>query len=416
MHALDITFRINELHTGRGYIYVLGRASKEGFWYYFPVTLVFKVPLAVWGLALLALWLGLRRRAPPFSRDELVLALPAAVLLFYFLFFCTAQIGVRYLTPVLVLLHIFLGRIAAGLMDRGQAQPVSMSIRVSRWVTAALCLWMGVSTFSYYPHFLSYFNELVLKRKSAYRILADSNLEWGQNRLYLKRYLKKHSMTWRQVDPRWPTTGHIVVSANLLVGVGHPLEYRWLRRLEPVSHVAYSHLVFRVSHAQLVKALSPKGQNQPRPLPVHARLRPGLHTDSFPNAELKGPPCRSGRSWPWSRASACGRKDHFSIRMRGYLSIPQKGDYVFSLGSDDGSRLYVAGHRLLDLWSDHGLVYDSAALSLDRGYYPVVIEFYERTGAARLHFRLQNLTTGKLLNQRGIFWHERGGRSGTIIR
>ena len=107
-------------------------------------------------------------------------------------------------------------------------------------------LWVGASTLSYYPHFISYFNEFVLDRKMAYRRLADSNLDWGGNQSYLHDYIHRYPGTI--VDPRKPQAGRIVVPVNALVGVNRdPDEYRWLREhFVPVDHVAYSFLVYDV--------------------------------------------------------------------------------------------------------------------------------------------------------------------------
>ena len=47
----------------------------------------------------------------------------------------------------------------------------------------------------------------------AYKILADSNLDWGQNWHYLQRYLRAHPEA--KIEPGRPVDGRIVVGANL---------------------------------------------------------------------------------------------------------------------------------------------------------------------------------------------------------
>jgi len=107
-----------------------------------------------------------------------------------------------------------------------------------------LASWVAVSTLSYYPHFISYFNEFVPDRKLAYRHLADSNLDWRGNEWYLAEYIRHHPDTI--IDPRKPEAGRIVVAVNALVGVNRdPEQYRWLREhFAPVDHIAYSFLVY----------------------------------------------------------------------------------------------------------------------------------------------------------------------------
>ena len=103
------------------------------------------------------------------------------------------------------------------------------------------------SSLSYYLHYLCYFNEWIGARVNAYRYLVDSNLDWGQNNVDLQRYLVLHADEKIAVNPRSPTTGKIIVSANHLVGIYDPEEFRWLRENHrPVGHVAYSWLIYDV--------------------------------------------------------------------------------------------------------------------------------------------------------------------------
>jgi hypothetical protein len=130
------------------------------------------------------------------------------------------------------------------------------------------------STLSYYPHFISYFNEFVPDRKLAYRHLADSNLDWRGNEWYLKEYIRRHpgvivdrqalqeaEIQGNSALPRKPQAGRIVVPVNALLGVNrNPEEYRWLREhFTPVDHIAYSYLVFDVP-----KRMLPQGSRDPK--------------------------------------------------------------------------------------------------------------------------------------------------------
>jgi hypothetical protein len=110
---------------------------------------------------------------------------------------------------------------------------------------------MMLSVMSYYPHFLPYFNELVWDRNEAYTVLADSNIDWGQEEWYLRQYLAAHPDA--VVDPDIPTAGTILVHVNALTGVlGDPERFRWLREhFKPVDHVAHAVLLYRVSAADL---------------------------------------------------------------------------------------------------------------------------------------------------------------------
>jgi len=210
--------------------------------YYFYATL-FKEPIAKQVIFLLALisffWRGWHPVTVP-RRDELLLLIPILVYWIYFNFFFKTQIGIRHVLPVFVLATIFCGGLVA--------KPAPKALQ---FTALLLAIWVAVSSLSYYPHFLSYFNEFVPDRKFGYRYLADSNLDWRGNEWYLVQYLRSHPGTI--VDPRKPQAGRIIVSVNALVGVNrNPQEYAWLREhFTPVDQIAYSFLVYDVPKEML---------------------------------------------------------------------------------------------------------------------------------------------------------------------
>ena len=57
---------------------------------------------------------------------------------------------------------------------------------------AVALIWLIGSSAYYYPHSLSYFNELVGGPTGGHAHLLNSNTDWGQDLLYLKRWLDKH--------------------------------------------------------------------------------------------------------------------------------------------------------------------------------------------------------------------------------
>jgi hypothetical protein len=187
---------------------------------YFYAAL-FKVPIAkqvIFFVALLGFLFQHGQRAAILRRDELPLLVPICVYWAYFNFFFNTQIGTRHVLPVFVLATVFCGRLLA--------DPVSKRLQFTALI---LTIWAALSTLSYYPHFLSYLNEFVPDRKFAYRYLADSNLDWGGNEWYLAEYIRRHPGV--VVDPGKPQAGRIVVPVNVLVGIGNPERYRWLRNI-----------------------------------------------------------------------------------------------------------------------------------------------------------------------------------------
>jgi Dolichyl-phosphate-mannose-protein mannosyltransferase len=229
-----------------GNIYMAGKlrvnhhdGTLRGFPGYYFYAAFFKMPIATQIIFLLALVGYFSRRgqagAQGLRREEIFLLIPILVYWIYLNFFFKAQVGIRHVLPVVILATIFCGRFLAN--------PES---KLRRYTAGILVVWAAASTFSYYPHFISYFNEFVPDRKLAYRHLADSNLDWRGNEWYLAEYIRRHPDVI--VDPHKPQAGRIVVPVNALVGVNRsPEEYRWLREhFTPVDHIAYSYLVYDV--------------------------------------------------------------------------------------------------------------------------------------------------------------------------
>jgi hypothetical protein len=217
--------------------YVLGQRNWLGVWYAYPLMVLLKTPLAFFLLAALTLAAGLRHEGFPFWRFWLV---PSLLHLAYFSLAVRVQIGIRYLLPAVVLLLPLAG---AALRTR---------LGGRRVVWLPLAAWYVVSSLSYYPYPMCYFNELVGRRIHAYRYLGDSNLDWEDRSPEIARYFAAHRDLDIAVEPEEPRTGYVLVGVNRLLGiVGGPERYRYLRRLEPIDHVGYSFLLFHVTRADL---------------------------------------------------------------------------------------------------------------------------------------------------------------------
>jgi hypothetical protein len=251
VQGLDLVKFEERMGQAWGNIYMAGQlrvnhhdGTLHGFPAYYFYAALFKVPIATQIIFLLALFGYFSRRSQPAARslrrEEIFLLVPILFFWVYFNFFFNAQIGIRHVLPVFALAIIFCGRFLAA--------PES---KLRRYTAVILVVWTAISALSYYPHFISYFNEFVPDRKLAYRHLADSNLDWRGNDWYLTEYIRRHPGVI--VDPRKPTPGRIVVPVNALVGVNRsPEEYKWLRdHFTPVDHIAYSYLVYDVPKEML---------------------------------------------------------------------------------------------------------------------------------------------------------------------
>jgi hypothetical protein len=220
-----------------GRIYLLGRVSADPVPGYYLVASLFKVPLPTLlvGLLLLLRLPRLLRRGE-IADNEIFLLAPIATFAVYLNFFYNAQIGIRHFLVVFPL-----GYVLAGALLR-DGWPTALRPRLG-W--SALALWQLVSVAAAFPFYSPYFNELIPDRKLAYRILSDSNVDWGQARGELRQWLALHPEAhWR---PTEPVSGRVVVRVNAITGVLDGERFAWLRPLRPVGHIGYSYLIFDVS-------------------------------------------------------------------------------------------------------------------------------------------------------------------------
>jgi 4-amino-4-deoxy-L-arabinose transferase-like glycosyltransferase len=145
--------------------YLLGERRMTGWWYYYPVALAVKMPLGCWLLILARCALRRVRHADP-TRDCL-LPLAIAAFLALAMFGSKRNYGVRYLLPMAPLAIVWISALAE-------------RMGIWRWIVGAGLIGQVAALATIHPHELSYFNVLAGGKVGGRRVLADSNLDWGQ--------------------------------------------------------------------------------------------------------------------------------------------------------------------------------------------------------------------------------------------
>jgi hypothetical protein len=84
-----------------------------------------------------------------------------------------------------------------------------------------------------------------------------------------------------------------------------------------------------------------------------------------------------------------GMIDGFAARFRAVVRIPTPGQHALWLTSDDGSRLSLAGVRIIDNDGVHGPIERSALVRLDAGSYSLEIDYFNASGSAMLRLDVQ---------------------------
>jgi hypothetical protein len=145
--------------------YLLGERRMTGWRHYYLVALAVKVPLAFW--TLFAARTVARRLPPVPDHREWVLPVILVSFLVVAMLGSKRNYGFRYLLPMAVPAIVWVSALAEG-------------GRWSRLLSLIGLAGMAVSVAAIHPHELSYFNELAGGPVGGRRILADSNLDWGQ--------------------------------------------------------------------------------------------------------------------------------------------------------------------------------------------------------------------------------------------
>jgi len=197
---LGMDHQVSDSQAGATPTYLLGRIMLHAVWYYFPLAFVFKWPLgflaALFARAPLALVSRRRHRGT-------ILAIPVVLHLGSGMFFLSLNAGVRYMFPIIPFLCIWLGGlIAPRVLDslRGQG-------RLWPRVGLALVLLQAVETGFVAPWYLSFFNWPSGGPGGGYRLVNDSNVDWGQGLIALRDEMRKRGIN-PGGHPKSPTCGH----------------------------------------------------------------------------------------------------------------------------------------------------------------------------------------------------------------
>lgn len=287
--------------------YLRGEYQAEGWWYYYAYAILVKAPLGTLGLILLSFigsWFGFGPRAD--RRDLMILLAPAAIIFVV----ASSKFGFshhsRYILPCVPFVFILIGGLGRHVATLGLnvsavwcRRNAVTSISQRRWLASAtgftsICLlsWTTVSSLAFYPHSISYFNEMAGGPKNGPSHLINSNIDWGQDLLFLEEWIQDERQTlatpvhlafYNHYNPfdldidgiePWPfrrvepdalivPNGVYAISVNLLYGFPWPSRDRdgrryliddrpmaYLRSQEPVGWAGYS---IRIFSAQQVR-------------------------------------------------------------------------------------------------------------------------------------------------------------------
>jgi hypothetical protein len=270
-------------------VVVFGRRFPHGVWYYFVVAWLLKTPLALLA-AQVAGSVRAVRAGRWRERPALFLVFSLALALVYFSFLFQTQLGYRFVLACVPISYVLA---APGLT-------AAWSVAGGRYAVAAAALTV-LEGMAYVGNPLSFTNAAVWPKRLAFRVLADSNLDWGQNRDKIGRWLAERQIPADRLDPLHALPGINVFTLNVLTGAGvFDFErHRWLREhASPVEHLGHTYLLFDVSDELYDRLLTESRQIRPSPLADEVCPDPG--TQQPPGSRLRfafDGPAQPSRAW-----------------------------------------------------------------------------------------------------------------------
>ena len=169
--------------------YLCGDWKYGGWWYFYLVGLLVKLPLGTWAVYFLAVAvtigsIGFRGTRYSSTRRNEATVLVCLVALGAFVSLATTlHMHVRYIMPVLPFACIWSSKVW---------RAVALGHRPVAVTAALLAAWGATTSLWAFPHHLAYFNELAGGSQDGHRYLIFSNLDWGQDLLFLKEWIANH--------------------------------------------------------------------------------------------------------------------------------------------------------------------------------------------------------------------------------
>ncbi|MBI2676588.1 MAG: glycosyltransferase family 39 protein [Candidatus Yanofskybacteria bacterium] len=252
-------------------LYLNGKFSPDGWWYYFLEAFLIKTPIPA--LVAFAASILLYKKIKMDSWSKALVFLP--MLFFAFVTSAKAQnISIRYLIPAIPFLILYAGGYLSKIFNFQFSIFNKFSIvNFKTILILVLAVWYAYSAFSIYPDYMPYFNEFIGGSKNGYKYLDDSNIEWGQDLKRLGKYQAKNPETkviyswshsspeyyrvsmsnfkqadesgwWREPKGRFAVNTFLLIRMQLLSEQKKDPALNWLALYEPVDKIGQSFFVY----------------------------------------------------------------------------------------------------------------------------------------------------------------------------
>lgn len=190
----DLTWQFEYLARPHG-AYLLGQSDPWGWWYYFPTAFLVKTPLPT---LILLIWAavnggkefirtqrnseGLKTKNAVLSPQSSVLFLLIPPLTYFAISLMSPlNIGYRHLIPLLPFLALFIATTLSQSATQHSVLSPHLSVLSPQSLPPILVALLAMTALFTWPNYIPYFNGLARWSGESWRILSDSNIDWGQD-------------------------------------------------------------------------------------------------------------------------------------------------------------------------------------------------------------------------------------------
>ncbi len=180
--AEAIVWQIKHNNIGHG-VFIAGRTDPRALWYYFPLAMTMKLTASVLALPLLVAIIR------PRVLWNWATVITAVLILFSVTF--RVQIGIRLILP---LIGFFIVGAAGAAVNMIAAMESGRRRHLAAGAVACCVFWTAAASVIVWPNALCYVNELWGGTSEGYKLLSDSNYDWGQGIRELRDWQQRNDV------------------------------------------------------------------------------------------------------------------------------------------------------------------------------------------------------------------------------
>ncbi|MCL5406900.1 MAG: glycosyltransferase family 39 protein [Patescibacteria group bacterium] len=238
-------------HNSQGHLtYLNGKLSNQGWWYYFPLVLWYKMTLpelTLLSFSIATFFLIEKPRINSF--DEFLIIFPPLLFLAVSMI-GHIDIGIRHILVLLPFFYIFISYLVN---NQDRSLKLILPILISAQVIICILA---------FPNYIAYFNQIAGGAKGGIKHLSDSNLDWDQNMKRFKKYVQENkiekvyedfyngnSLTYYGINyddvPKKPINGVVAISAQWLVVSRDRFDIGWVKKYPPDEIISNGIYIWR---------------------------------------------------------------------------------------------------------------------------------------------------------------------------